>query len=199
MDKFSLSLTEIIGAVTGLIYLYFSVRQNIWLWPVGLTTSAFYVVVFFRSQLYADMSLNVYYVVISIYGWYHWLRRKDNITHSSIKISILLLKEWLLYLLSAAVLTVAFAYVLINIPAKIGMKPSSVPWWDAFLFATSIVATYMLARKVLEQWLWWIAIDAISACVFFYKELYPTVILFIVNTIMAIIGYIQWKKDLKLQ
>lgn len=199
MDKFSLSLTEIIGAVTGLIYLYFSVRQNIWLWPVGLTTSAFYVVVFFRSQLYADMSLNVYYVFVSIYGWYHWLRRKDNTTHKSIKISILLLKEWLLYLLSAAVLTVAFAYVLINIPAKIGMKPSSVPWWDAFLTASSVVATFMLARKVLEQWLWWIVIDAISVAMYFYKELYFTVLLFIVNTIMAIIGYIQWKKDFKLQ
>ena len=190
---------EIIGAVTGLIYLYFSVRQKIWLWPIGILTSAFYVVVFFSSQLYADMSLNIYYLIVSIYGWYHWLRRKDNAYHDSIKISRLLAREWLLYLATAILLACIFAFILINIPQKIGLKPSSVPWWDAFLTAGSVVATWMLARKVLEQWLWWVVIDAISTGVFLYKGLYFTVGLFVVNTIMAIIGYIRWKKDWQIQ
>lgn len=190
---------EIIGAVTGLIYLYFSIRQKIWLWPVGIVTSAFYIVVFFNNQLYADMSLNVYYLIVSIYGWYHWLLRKDNTYHDSIKISQLSVKGWLWYITVAAFLTLVFASILINIPQKLGLKPSSVPWWDAFLTAGSVVATWMLARKILEQWLWWIIIDAISTGVFFYKELYFTVGLFVVNTGMAIIGYIRWKKDLQKQ
>lgn len=190
---------EIIGAVSGLIYLYFSVKQNIWLWPVGLITSAFYIIVFYYSQLYADMSLNVYYLIVSIYGWHHWLIRKDNTYHSSIKIGTLSLKGWSTYLLSAIVLTIFLGLILVNIPQKLGFKPSSVPWWDAFLTGSSIIATWMLARKILEQWLWWIIIDAFSIGVFFYKELYFTTILSIVNTIVAVVGYIKWKQDIQNQ
>jgi len=190
---------EIIGAVTGLLYLYFSVKQNIWLWPVGLITSAFYIIVFYNSQLYADMSLNIYYLIISIYGWRHWLLRKDNVYHKSIKISSLDPKEWTIYLAAATFITIALGLILVNMPQKLGFKPSSVPWWDAFLTAGSIVATWMLARKIIEQWLWWILIDVISVGVFFYKGLYSTVILFVVNTLIAIIGYIKWKKDLQRQ
>ena len=190
---------EIIGAVTGLLYLYFSVKQNIWLWPVGLITSAFYIIVFYNSQLYADMSLNIYYLIISIYGWRHWLLRKDNVYHKSIKISSLDPKEWTIYLAAATFITIALGLILVNMPQKLGFKPSSVPWWDAFLTAGSIVATWMLARKIIEQWLWWILIDAISVGVFFYKGLYSTVILFVVNTLIAIIGYIKWKNDLQRQ
>jgi len=190
---------EIIGAVTGLLYLYFSVKQNIWLWPVGLITSAFYIIVFYNSQLYADMSLNVYYLIISIYGWRHWLLRKDNVYNKSIKISSLDPKEWTIYLAAATFITIALGLILVNMPQKLGFKPSSVPWWDAFLTAGSIVATWMLARKIIEQWLWWILIDAISVGVFFYKGLYSTVILFVVNTLIAIIGYIKWKNDLQRQ
>lgn len=190
---------EIIGAVSGLIYLYFSVNQKVWLWPVGILSSAFFVFVFFSSQLYADMSLNIYYLGVSIYGWYHWLRRKDNASHESIKIAVLLVKNWIEYLFITVVLATCFSWILIHIPGKIGWQPSSVPLWDAFLTAGSIVATWMLARKVLEQWLWWIVIDSISVGVFIYKDLYFTAGLFVVNTIMAIVGYIKWRKDYKLQ
>lgn len=190
---------EIIGAISGLIYLYFSVNQNIWLWPVGLITSGFYVTVFYYSQLYADMSLNVYYLLVSIYGWYHWLTRKDNLHHNSIKIAVLSIKQWFGLLAVVFILTIGFSWILIHIPVGIGLKPSSVPYWDAFLTAGSVVATWMLAQKYLEQWLWWIVIDSISVGVFCYKGLYLTVILFIVNTLMAVIGYIKWKKDFRMQ
>lgn len=183
----------------GLVYLYFSVNQKIWLWPTGIIASAYAVKVFYSSQLYADMGLNVYYLLISIYGWYHWLRRKDNIKHESIKISVLSLKNWLEYSFVTLLLGIGFSWVLINIPEKIGMLPSSIPVWDSFLSAGSVVATWMLARKVLEQWLWWIVIDTLSVGILLYKELYFFAGLFVVNTIMAIVGYIKWKKDYKLQ
>jgi nicotinamide mononucleotide transporter len=190
---------EIVSVITGLIYLYFSVRQKIWLWPWGILTSAFCIVVFYEKQLYADMGLNVYYLLISIYGWHHWILRKDNASHDSIKISTLTISEWLPYLAVTLFLTISFALILINIPQKIGLLPSSVPWWDAFLTAGSIVATWMLARKVLEQWLWWIIIDSLSTGVFLYKELYFMAGLFVVYTIMSIVGYLKWKQDLKAQ
>jgi nicotinamide mononucleotide transporter len=190
---------EIVGTISGLIYLYFSLKQKIWLWPLGIITSGYSVIVFYDKQLYADMTLNIYYIIVSIYGWYHWLIRKDNTHHSSIKISVLTISNWIEYLLIVGVLTLIIAYILLNFPQKIGLIPSALPWWDSFLFSGSILATWMLARKVLEQWLWWIVIDAISIGVFIYKELYIFSGLFLVYTIMAIIGYISWKKDWKKQ
>jgi nicotinamide mononucleotide transporter len=188
---------ELICAITGIIYLYFSVKQNIWLWPLGIITSGYSVIVFFNSHLYADMSLNVYYVVVSIYGWYHWVTQKNNSNQSSLKITVLSLKGWGSYLLALIVLSLIFAWILINIPQKIGIPPSALPWLDAALTAGSIVATWMLARKVLDQWLWWIVIDFISVGMYIYKNLNYIAILFVVNTIMAVVGYLNWKKDLK--
>jgi nicotinamide mononucleotide transporter len=190
---------EIIGLVTGLVYLYFSIRQNIWLWPVGIVASGYAAFVFFETQLYADMSLNIYYILVSIYGWFHWLLRNDNVSHKSIKISVLQFRDWIVYLALVVILTVIIAELLIHVPGKIGLKPSSVPWWDAFLTAGSIVATWMLARKILEQWLWWIVIDALSVGVLLYKELYFFAILFGVYTVMSVYGYKEWKKDYQRQ
>lgn len=190
---------ELIGVITGLLSLYFSVKEKILLWPFGIISSTCYVIIYYHTQLYADMCLSVYYVIISIYGWRHWLLRKDNYNHKSIKIITLLAKDWFIYISITFILSILFAAILINIPQRLGLKPSSVPWWDASLAAGSVVATWMLARKILEQWLWWVIIDAISIKMYFYKELNWTVILFAVYTIMACVGYIQWKKDLKVQ
>lgn len=199
MDWFIQRHFEIISTLSGLIYLYFSVKQKIWLWPLGIITSVYSVLVFYQEQLYADMTLNIYYIVVSIYGWFHWLTRKENATHNSIKIIILSVKDWLLYLLLVLIFTLIFAKILIVLPQKIGLKPSSLPWWDAFLFSGSILATWMLARKILDQWLWWIVIDSISIGVFIYKELYFYSGLFLVYTFMAFVGYQMWKKEIKIQ
>jgi nicotinamide mononucleotide transporter len=190
---------EIAGVVTGLLSLYYSVKEKIWLWPYGIISSAFYIIVYYRTQLYADMSLNAFYVVISIYGWRHWLVQKDNVYHESIKISVLLAKDWFRYLAITLLLTVLFAFILLTVPQELGFTPSSVPWWDAFLSAGSVVATWMLAKKIIEQWLWWIVIDGIYVGIYIYKGLYITVGLFLVYTIMAILGYLKWKKDLQMQ
>ncbi len=186
---------QIITTLSGLVYLYFSVKQKIWLWPIGIITSVYSVLVFYQSQLYADMSLNVYYIIVSIYGWWHWLFCKDNTSHTSTKISVLTIKDWLKYLTVVVLLTLLFAYLLKNLPQKIGLTPSSIPWWDAFLTSGSIVATWMLARKILEQWLWWVVIDALSMGVFIYKGLYLISALFLVYSVMAVIGYRSWKND----
>ena len=190
-------LIEVFGTITGLLYLYFSIKQNIWLWPLGLVTSILYVYVFFITRFYADMGLNVYYVFISIYGWYNWLyggesRQKNTLDVSSVsyKLAIFLV-----------ILTIGIYWILVlalkKLPEMLDIKVSELLYWDAFTTAASIVATWMLARKIIEHWLVWIVVDAVSLGLYLYKGMYPTVILFLVYTIMAIKGYIEWKKDLK--
>ncbi len=183
-------LVEIIGAVTGLIYLYFSIRQNIWLWPWGIITSLIYVYVFFNAKFYADMSLQFYYLGISIYGWFFWrsVQRSDRKKLSSVVRASSV--EWIVFVSVTILLTWVFGYGLDN------FTDSPLPFWDAFTTAGSVVATWMLARKYLEHWLFWIVIDIVSLGTYIYKGLYPTVVLFSVYSAMAAIGYFQWKKEL---
>ncbi|MGC9471037.1 MAG: nicotinamide riboside transporter PnuC [Bacteroidales bacterium] len=183
-------VVEIFGAVTGLIYLYFSIRQNIWLWPLGIFTSSVYIYVFFASKFYADMGLQGYYLVVSIYGWYHWLHGTSGNRSDDLPVSRTSRRQWVVLLIITLVLFVLMAWVLER------FTDSDVPRWDAFTTAASITATWMLARKLLEHWLIWVVVDAVSMGLYVYKGLYPTVGLFAVYTLMAVKGYVEWKKDL---
>jgi len=189
---------EILGTISGLLYLYFSINQKIWLWPLGITTSAFYVYIFYVSNLYADMGLNAYYVIISIYGWYYWIFGKKKRASQQLEISTLNRKGWAYTIISIILLWIIIAIILLKLPKIINIPPSDLPYWDAFTTSASIIATYLLARKIIEQWLLWIVIDAVSAGLYIYKGLYPTVILFTVYTTLAAIGYCKWKKELQI-
>jgi nicotinamide mononucleotide transporter len=183
---------EILATLTGIIYLVYSVESKIQLWFFGLITSSLYIYVFYSSGIYADMAINVYYVIISIYGWYHW-KYPGKKTVKELPISKLTLKTALVLLLISLMLFVGIAIVLIE------YTNSKVPWWDAFTTAFSITATWMLARKILEHWLIWILVDILSMILYIYKGLYPTVILFLLYTTLAIAGYRQWSNKLKTQ
>lgn len=182
---------ELLGAILGIAYIFFSIRQSILTWPVGLLTSILYVWVFFVSKLYADMGLQMYYVAISIYGWYEWLFGNSTNHAEPIKVSRISIKMGLI--LSVISL---FLFFLIWLILK-NFTDSPVPMADSLATSLSIVATWMLARKILEHWLVWIFVDAFSVGLFWYKDLMPTVILFIVYTVMAYIGYREWKQELK--
>ena len=181
---------ELLGAILGIAYIFFSIRQNILTWPVGLLTSAIYVSVFFSTKLYADMGLQMYYVVISIYGWYEWIWGNSASKLEPLKVNHLKIRTGILLTAISFVLFFLMWFILDN------YTDSNVPVADSLATSLSIVATWMLARKILEHWLVWIFVDAFSIGLFWYKELYPTVILFVVYTIMAVIGYIEWKKEI---
>lgn len=181
------NIIEIIGTIAGLLFLYLEIKQNKWLWPVGLLTSVMYIYVFFVAKLYADMSLQFYYVAISIYGWLVWSTGSSKTELPVRRIS----KKLCFTLLGVSALIYVFiAFVLVN------YTDGSIPYWDAFTSALSIVATWMLARKILEQWLVWFLVNAVSLGLYIYKGLYPTSILFFFYTVLALVGYLQWKKDM---
>lgn len=179
---------EVCGTLTGFLYLGFSIRQHFLTWPVGLLNALFYIVVFFTSKIYADMSLQFYYVAISIYGWWHWLHGSEP--GQTLRVSRTSFALWLKLLAASVLLFVVIAYVLVR------FTDSPVPYWDAVTTALSIVATWMLAQKKIEHWLLWVVVDAISIGLFLVKELYPTTLLFLVYTILAVYGYYEWRKEL---
>jgi nicotinamide mononucleotide transporter len=182
---------EIFGAVTGIIYVIFEIRQTIWLWPLGIVTSAVYVWIFFTSKLYADMSLQGYYVIISVLGWYWWFRGRVG-EGEKVVLQVSRLKRRTGMALSVVFI---FLYILMFL-ALSSLTDSPVPGWDAFLTSLSIVATWMLARKIFEHWFLWIVVNIVSVVLYFTRGLYPTVILYVVYAVMSFIGLGLWRKTI---
>lgn len=180
---------EITGSILSLIYLYLSIRQKVSLWIFGFLASALYVVVFFDSKLYADMSLQLYYLGVSVYGWINWKHGKEEKELPATKTTR---KMWLKLVLATVTIYFIYYFVLLY------FTDSTIPKSDSLVGALSIIATWMLARKLIENWLVWIVADALCVGLYIYKGLYPTVILFVIYTVMAVVGYIQWKKSLEL-
>ena len=183
---------EIVGVILSLIYLYLSIKQKISLWIFGFLSSALYIVVFFQTKFYADMSLQFYYLVISVYGWFNWKNGKPG--HGSELPASKTSKRMIIQLTIASIVIYFIYYVIL---AK--FTDSTIPKADSLVGMLSVVGTWMLARKLIENWLVWIVADGIATGLFFYKGLYPTAVLFIIYTVMALIGYLQWKKTIDQQ
>ena len=189
-------IIEIIGAVIGLIYLFLEYKASVWLWPVGIVMSLFYVGIFFHGKFYADAAVYLYYIGANTYGLLAWTRSRrrelpaDSTDSSEIPITHTPKKQ----ILPLAAIAIALWGLLYWILST--FTDSNVPLGDAFTTALSIVAMWMLAQKYLEQWMLWIVVNIVSTALYFWKGLYPTGILFIVYVIVAILGYFRWRKEM---
>jgi len=192
-DWIAENIVEIFGAVTGIAYVILEIRRNILLWPLGIITSAVYIYVFGRAGFYANMGLQWYYLVISIYGWYMWRRRPEpeqSGGKSDVKRIGIATAAWCT--VYALALWAGLWFLLDR------ATDSPVPVWDGLIASLSVVATWMLTKKYLEQWYIWIVANAVAVVVYLSSGLYPTAMLFFVYFVMAIIGLIKWgKKPLK--
>ena len=183
---------EIFGAVTGLLYIYLEIRQKQIMWVIGFISSFVYVFVYFQSKVYGYASLYIYYVVVSVYGWYCWRNaRQPDGEITALKISRITIPLLLILTAVSAVLYVGIGYVLEQ------FTDSPVPFYEALGASLSIVATWMLARKILEHWMLWFFINFFSAALFFSLGLYPTVALFVVYGVMSVVGWFRWKQSIE--
>lgn len=185
---------EYFGVMTGLIYLILEILQHRAMWVVGFLTSFVYIFVFFLAKFYADMSLNVYYVCISVYGFWQWRRTPAAETEGTSEILYCHLRPGLVVILLGitAVLYAGLYFILSR------WTNSPVPAGDAFTTALSITATWMLARRILEHWWIWVFINLVSAWLYYYRGLYPTGFLFVCYGVLALVGWFNWKKKGKL-
>jgi nicotinamide mononucleotide transporter len=190
ISRISEQYIEILGVLFSFLYLYFSIRQKILLWPMGIISALLYMVVFFRSKFYADMGLNGYYLIISVYGWIIW---KRGVSQTGTELPVSRIRLGLAMILLSVTGAAFFGIGLI----LDRFTDSPIPYWDAFTTALSFTATWMLARKILEHWILWVIVDAVSMGLYLYRGLYPTLVLFAVYTAMAVIGFIQWKRTLQ--
>lgn len=178
-------LLEYFGAFSGLLYLFLEIRQHRAMWIVGILTSLFYIFVFFFSKIYADMGLNVYYVAISIYGFRQWTQgtKQEEILYRTLTPR----------LFAGVLLAIAALFALLyNILYRLTDSP--IPVGDAFTTAVGIVATWMVARRIIEHWIFWIVANGVSVWLYYQRGLYPTLFLYTCYTILAAVGWYAWKK-----
>jgi nicotinamide mononucleotide transporter len=183
------SWTEILAVVLALAYVLLAIRQSIACWVAAFVSSCLYVWVFFAARLYMDSTLNVFYAVMAVYGFWQWRSvDKDGAHH---------VRRWPL---SRNVLAAAgiLALATVNWYFLSRYTPAAFPFVDSVVSWGAVFATFLVARKVYENWHWWLIIDAASACLYFAKGLYLTVLLFALYLALIVIGMREWRRSLPL-
>ena len=180
-----MSLYEAIGVLFGLISVYLTVRQQIWCWPTGMISVLAFAVLFYDIKLYADMLLQIFFLVTSAKGWYDW--RYGGADRTELPISFLTRRQSgaLGVGLVAAVATVGWLFA--------SYTDAHLPFWDAAASGTSVLAQLLLMRKKLENWYLWIAVDVLSVGIYLYKQVYLTAGLYVVFLALAVGGLRAWR------
>lgn len=180
------SLLETFGVITGILCVYLAAKNNIWNWPVAIVSVAIYTLIFFDAKLYADMGLQVYFLFTVIYGWYFWSRKLKNT--EKVPVSRISTKAMAISVITIGFFTAGLGFYLKGTDA-------SFPYIDSFCTACSFVAQIFLARKVIENWLIWIFVDLIYVGVYISKGLYLTSGMYVLYIFIALVGYIEWRKN----
>lgn len=184
-----LSWLEALAVFMGILSVYFSTKQHIWVYPTGIVSVLIYVWICFDYGLYADMGINAYYFGMSIYGWYLWnTPKKDG---ESLAVTWLDGKGWILSLAIFAASFALLGWVLLE------FTDSTVPYWDSFTTASAFVAMWLMAKKKVENWIFWILTDVVSIPLYFHKGLLLTSFQYLFFTGLAIAGLLTWIKASK--
>lgn len=183
---------ELFGVATTIAYLILSIKQNVWLWVLGAVSSSFYIAIYFINKFYADMGLQAYYLVISIYGLAIWILHKSK-NGKSLPICKTTSRQWIPIATVTALFWGALYWILS------AFTDSPVPVGDAFTTALAITATWMLTRKMIEYWLIFIVADAVSVALYFNRDMQLTAMLYVIYTVMAVVGYLEWRKKWETQ
>ncbi len=186
-----LPFIELIAVILALLYVILAAQGNSWCWPAAFISTAIYTVIFYDVALLMDSVLNVYYMFMALYGWYCWQKKTKISTTISLEVCSW---SWLVHSKIIALLT------LISIVVGYFMAThthAAFPYLDSATTVFAIFATYLVTKKVLENWLYWLAIDFVSIYLYVEKALQPTAVLFAIYIVIALYGYFQWLKQYK--
>lgn len=179
---------ELAGFLTGALCVWLLIKQNIWNWPVGIVNNIFYIVIFYKSGLYADMGVQFVYIAVAVYGWWNWLhggrdRSELPVRHAS--------KNAVLGFACIAAVTTAILYWILR------HTPSTVPLADGLTSAIFLTAQYVMSRRLVENWWFWIVGDALVIGLYIYKQLYLTSLLYLVFLAMSIAALMEWRRAVR--
>jgi nicotinamide mononucleotide transporter len=178
---------EIVAAVLSAAAVFLGVRQSLWNWPLGIVSVLLYVAVFVRARLYADAGLQIVYAAMNAYGWYEW--RFGGVRRTALPLSRTPARLWPLLAGLAVVGSLLLGWLFAR------FTNAALPYVDSALAATSLVAQWMMTRKLLEHWLVWIAVDLVYVPMYASQRLYPTTALYAVFLGLAVSGYFAWRRD----
>lgn len=179
---------EILGALFGLLYLYYEYKADMKMWPTGIFMSSFYIFVFVHAKFYAFAGINLYYIIVGAYGWIKWNKSSKSISSVDFSLMHTPTRLYIYIFISIFVIFCLIAYILSI------FTDSQVVYGDSFVTTLSIVAMWMLAHKYIEQWLLLIVLNIVSTFLYLYQDLYPTSIMYFIYAIVSIFGYIRWRK-----
>ncbi|WP_267405372.1 MULTISPECIES: nicotinamide riboside transporter PnuC [unclassified Chryseobacterium] len=197
---------EASAAFFGILSVYYSIKKNIWVYPTGIISTLLYVYILFNFGLLGDCMINVYYTIISIYGWILWSKNSEDNIHVDVKWAEK--KEWvygiLLFIISLILVTVVY-YFKPYIDNRFSMKDVNLGlyhldwanWLDVITTSTFLLGMWLMAKRRIDSWIFWIIGDIICIPMMIYKGLGITSVQYLVFTIMAISGYVNWEKSFK--
>jgi len=191
---YPISYVELIGTLFGLISVYFASRANILTWGTGIVNEVFLFILFFQVQLYADMFLQIYFFIVTLYGWYNWNSKtaESKISETSFRNKIFLTVTILIGTLISGFL---FTNIHLYLPTYFKIQ-AAYPFTDSFVMVSSIIATILLAKKKIENWYLWIAIDLVCVVMYFKKGVYFLSLEYFIFLGLASYGLYHWKKQL---
>lgn len=185
---------EYIAVFSGITSVWFSRKENILVYPVGLINTTFYVYLSFKGSLFGEASVNLYYTIMSIYGWVLWSKRnekQEHIVHITFSD-----KRWWWYQVVFFVTVYIIIYFLL-IYLKREFAPGAIPWADAFGSATAFTGMWLMTKKKVESWWWWIATNIASIPLYFVKQYAFTSVYYFILLIMSVFGLIEWMRRAK--
>lgn len=182
------SCLEAVAVTFGIVSVYLSTRENIWSWPTALINVALYSALFLETGLYSDTGLQVVYFVLSVYGWYQWLY--GGAGRTAIAVSRTPQRTWIVLAGVAIVMWLILGSITSRLPG------TALPYVDAATTTVSLIAQWMMTRKLLENWLIWVAVDVVYVGMFIFKGLYLTAFNYGIYLALGIMGFVAWKRSL---
>lgn len=183
---------EAVAVIMGIVSVWYSRKENILVYPTGIINTTLYIYLSFKGHLLGEASVNLYYTAMSIYGWYLWTRKTSDQQTLLLQITNSSKKEWIQQLSFFAIIYLMI-YSLLTY-AKTAFAPEAIPWADAFASATAYTGMWLMAKKKVESWIWWILTNIASIPLYFIKGYAFTSVQFIVLLILAIAGLMSWKQ-----
>lgn len=182
---------EIASVIAGVIYVVLAARENIWCWLFGIIGSLLSIYLFFIYKLYAESILYFYYVLAGVYGWWAWTHDRDATRGNQMSITTWKTRQHVLTIVAGVILSLLLAFFLRR------YTDAQMPLVDAHTTMFSFLATYLVTRKVLSNWVYWIFIDAVSVGLYASRELYLYALLMVAYTLIAVWGYVEWRAAYK--